>query len=402
MSTQLLILIQVVIFGLIGPPFALYIGGENSIYYYSLTHGRDLSYVIGAYLSLLYAVILLIVLYFFFIRNTFVKYQKKTFEPYSYGAYYKLWIVSIVGTLICMAILLYQVNFSHPFFSSLSLDVHDYAQRRQELGTEINFNIYNIGLHVFAVLALTISFYFLKSLWTSFFSSILFLIFASISLAKSPIFDAILHFLIVVGLIKAVKTRTLVLLTLALLPLMIILFYVASKESSYSVILQTITSRIFLGEFSSLPVYLETFREHTAPLCSLYPPYVKSFFALDVCELPGKIIVNEIFPENRDIMGVANTFFPGSAFAYFGMFGIVLSPLLVFLNFYVVVLLFSRIQKNFINVFFFGYFLYRLSAGIMLGISYYIFSGIHIILMLFILYLFVNQSVIHNKRFVRQ
>ena len=98
------------------------------------------------------------------------------------------------------------------------------------------------------------------------------------------------------------------------------------------------------------------------------------------------------------IAGVANTFFVGSAFAYFGKIGSIFSPFIVFGNFYLVTRLFEKLPRNFYTIFIFAYLLYRLTNSISSDIGYFIFSGIQIMIIFLIIIKFIPIITIYKNR----
>jgi hypothetical protein len=80
------------------------------------------------------------------------------------------------------------------------------------------------------------------------------------------------------------------------------------------------------------------------------------------------------------VAGVANTFFTGEAFAWAGYPGVILSPFIVMAHLAFYIYLFKRIKKTWLTVYVFSFFLYKVFIGIFGGISYFIFSSMHIIL----------------------
>jgi hypothetical protein len=88
------------------------------------------------------------------------------------------------------------------------------------------------------------------------------------------------------------------------------------------------------------------------------------------------------------VAGVANTFFTGEAFAWAGTLGVILSPLIIMAHLLFFIYLFGKIRKTWFSVYVFSFFLYKILIGIFGGISYFVFSSIHIILVGFLLFWF--------------
>jgi hypothetical protein len=97
-------------------------------------------------------------------------------------------------------------------------------------------------------------------------------------------------------------------------------------------------------------------------------------------------------------VGVANSFFIGEAYAVAGYIGVILSPFIVMANLTFFVYLFSRLKKNTFFIFLFAWFLFKTFDGIFGGISYFTFSGLHIILLCVLYYLFIYTFIKNTKK----
>ncbi len=103
------------------------------------------------------------------------------------------------------------------------------------------------------------------------------------------------------------------------------------------------------------------------------------------------------------VAGVANTFFTGEAFAWAGYPRVILSPFIIMVYVIFFIYLFMRIKKTWFTVYVFSFFFYKVFVGIFGGISYFILSSMHIILLAFIILLAVwhflrqkNISLFHR------
>jgi hypothetical protein len=96
------------------------------------------------------------------------------------------------------------------------------------------------------------------------------------------------------------------------------------------------------------------------------------------------------------VAGVANTFFTGEAFAWAGYLGVILSPFIIMAHVAFFIYLFGKLRKTWFSVYIFSFLLYKTFIGIFGGISYFIFSSIHIVIMAFLL-LLVSWNYLKNK-----
>ena len=173
------------------------------------------------------------------------------------------------------------------------------------------------------------------------------------------------------------------------------MFYYTSNSISFKLVFDALTARLFLGEFASLPTYFEIFNGKSASVMTLIPPYIQGILGIETKSISRIAIEHLISQDKHGIVGVANTMFVGSSYALMGKIGIILSPFVVFINYYIVTWLFSSLRKDLFSAFIFGYLLFRMSMNINSSIGYFIFSGVQIVLMLFFILKMMDQ--INNK-----
>jgi hypothetical protein len=375
-----LILLELIGFEVVGPPVA-YFFDDGGFFYNYLVRGRDIGLIFRSYIWMLYAIAVLVVLYWISIKRFALKYSQHPFTLEKYNRYYQMWFISVGLASICGVILFVQNGFKHPLLGAIGLSFEEFTVKRIGVSRAINMTIYNVGLHIFVAFAMVLSFFFIKKIWLSIITVIYFILFATFSLAKSPIIDTILELTFIYLLLKNISWKPLFVLLLSVI-LLGTFITISAKVNSFNIILISTLQRLFLGEFVDLPTYFEVFQTKHASILALLPPYIQSLFGINAMP-PSRIVVEySKGVSHLGLSGFVNTFFIGSAYAYFGMWGVLLSPLLVILNFYIVARIFTLLKKNIFTVFILGYLIFKLSHALFSDIGYFIFSSIQIILII--------------------
>jgi hypothetical protein len=179
-----------------------------------------------------------------------------------------------------------------------------------------------------------------------------------------------------------------------------VMYFLTRFATSISSLFTGITKRIFYGQISDLPHYFELFSKYKISFSALLPPYMANLFGIEGIKSASRLVMESTNPAavSQDIAGVANSFFVGEAYAVGGYTGVILSPFLVMANLAFFVYLFSGLKKNIFFIFLFAWFLFKTFEGIFGGISYFTFSGLHIILLSLFYCLFSYTFVKHAKR----
>jgi hypothetical protein len=139
--------------------------------------------------------------------------------------------------------------------------------------------------------------------------------------------------------------------------------------------------RVIWGQVADLPHYFNLFSTWHVPFVALLPPYVQTL--LGTSEPSAARLVMEFsnpLAVKAGVAGVANTLFVGEAYAFAGVAGVLFSPLLVAVQYAVVIWLFGVLRKDVVTVFLFGYLLDRMTAALFGGVSSFVFSAMHVVL----------------------
>ncbi len=375
-------MLQVAVLGIVGPPVALLLGG-NSFYYNYLVQGRDPAVVMRAWLWLVYAMFVLAVLYRGLLRNRLLAYAGKPVEHQTHTRYFRFWCLSIGAALACIFVLFAQNGFSDPWLSAASLNAQEFSARRIELAGSVNMVVFDVGLHIFIAFAMVTAFFFIKRPFVSLVTLVVFAALLTFNLAKSPVADTLMQLAMIYLLLRRASWKPVIFLFFGAAALGLLMFVISKTD--FTGVFEGFSARLFLGEFSDLPSYFRVFHNESVSLAAALPGYIQSLFHLHETDPARAVMVYITKAKNMDKAGVANTFFIGSAYAYLGDIGALLAPFLVFANFYLVTRIFTALRKNVFSVFMLGYLIYRLSNGFWSDIGYFLFSGIQISVIIFLL-----------------
>lgn len=397
MNPSHIIMLKILLFGLVGYPFACIFDKDG--YFFFLTKNVSDELVVKAYLWTIYAFVTMGIMYFALgVNRRIKKYQHIVMVPTSTRTYMRLWVLSFIAALVCLAVLFVQAGYSHPGFSAINMDMISYAIMRIEIAQRINANIYNIGLKIFTAFSLTIAMFLLRNFWLSAASIILFVVLATYSLAKSPMADTIVLLLFVYLLINRPSWRFIFSASLIIVLVGGLMYFMSGGVSDFNALWIAFTNRVIYGQFADLPYYLDLFAKRNIDLTSMFPPYIQSLFG-DSAVNASRLVVEYTNPDEvlMGAAGVANTVFIGEAYAWAGVIGVILAPFWVVVHFFIVTLVFTSLKKDIYKVFIFGYLLYRMTEALFGGFSYFIFSGIHIMLAAFLYTLIINLVIKRKK-----
>jgi hypothetical protein len=186
--------------------------------------------------------------------------------------------------------------------------------------------------------------------------------------------------------------------------LLIILLFSATKYTTFglSSLWNYVGVRILYGQVQDLPYYFKAFSDEKVNIRALMPSYVVKNQE-SAARVVGAYSIKKIYSREKEVrsylgvVGDANTFFTGEAYAWGGYLGVISSPLIVMANLVFFIYLFSKTKKTWFSVYIFSFLLYKVFIGIFGGISYFIFSSIHIVLMAFLLLLIFWHYLEHKN-----
>jgi hypothetical protein len=393
-----LTLLQILFFAIIGVPFAYIFDKEG--YFFWLIRNVPEAMALQSYYWVVYGFILIIILYYLSgLNKKILRYQSLNLTFIPYKKYKNIWLLSFSLACLCFMVVFAQSGFSHPGLSAIGLTHNEYAVQRISSGQLFNRSILNIGLGLFASFSMVIALFILKKPIISFITIILTLLLALFSLQKSIIADTILLITFVYLFIKPLPWKKLFIIgVLCLLPIGT-LWLISGGVSTMSMLSNSFSDRILYGQIGDLPYYFDLFEHDRLSSLSMLPPYIQSLYGEPVPSASQLVMeyTNPVAVANGTA-GVASTVFIGEAYAVGGILGIILSPFIIFLNYFIIINIFIRLPKTIYSVFVFGYLFNKMTQAMLNSFGYFVFSSIQIIMFLVLYFGVIYILAVKKKR----
>lgn len=344
----------------------------------------------------------------FKMKSLYLGFVSKSIKLYSFELGY-LKLIIIATTVICAIVLLYlymSIGFI-PFLKTLSVDSEiELFKLRTSISRSFPGNVYvkNIlGLNLIPILSFVWAAYLLnrKTLlnWFFFITTFLMSFFMlTYDIAKSPFLFYLQGFLFLyIYMNGKVNKKTLLKYGLLMLILLIIIYGLIVKRLDFDFLFSYnsgITGRIFINQISGLYPHLNIFPEKIDflgfdTLSSLLTNYPK--------ERSARLVLETVSPGwiEQGFGGVYNTLFMGEAWANFGWYGLLLSPLWVgfIIQTFFIALLKSR--KNPIVLSLLIYFSYR--SNVTGGFNEYVYNPINILVILILVLAYVFSKYFYQQ-----
>jgi hypothetical protein len=383
--------------------FLAIIGGTLIIIFYREGMGYiyyDKGYPFISYFSILYASLVLGAISFGLgLRKRLLVYATRICLTPSTSILLLCWCFTFFAAFGCFILVFVQAGMEHPMISALrSENVFQIATIRSEIAKTIDMRVYNLGLLFLLPLNLIISVLLVRKILFSVASVFLLFLLGTFTLAKAPVAYVLIFVLIFRMLCFPLYLKS-AFKYLSVIVLSFILLFISTGYAGFNIrsVVKNIGDRILYGEILDLPYYFEVFSNQKVSLKSLMPPYIVSG-QKPAARIVAEYSINKRFSRKpldskeeeamyARVAGVANTFFTGEAFAWAGYLGIILSPFIIMAHLTFFIYLFGKIRKTWFSVYIFSFLLYKTFIGIFGGISYFIFSSIHIILIAFLVLL---------------
>lgn len=395
-----LILLKIVIMGLLGIPFAYFFDKGGYAYYFTRKLGSE-NFILISYLYTLYAFMVMAILYYVLgLKRKIKVYMNKKVVHLAKHHYEWAWLITFLLACACFAYIFIQTGGRHPAFEALRSGYSEIQVMRHNISLTVNMNVYNLGFKFFLPINIIIALFFLRKRSLSLISLLLFVLMSTFALEKGLIVSTIILIVIFRVLISEIPFKKLLYYGFLSLFLISVMYFLTKFATSFPSLFTGIIRRIFYGQISDLPHYFELFSNNNISFSSLLPPYIANLFGIEGIITASRLVMEHTNPAAASLgtVGVANSFFIGEAYAVAGDMGVILSPFIVMANLTFFVYLFSGFKKNIFFVFLFSWFLFRIFDGIFGGISYFTFSGIHIILLCLFYYLFSYTFVKNAKK----
>lgn len=212
------------------------------------------------------------------------------------------------------------------------------------------------------------------------------------SLSKSPFLNFLIGFLFLAVLMNGkVKIKTLVItFSFVIVILVLVYIYVAGASSIEQLFIthnnQSITWRIILGQISNFYAHLSIFPDSHPHLDLVNASsFLSSIFGVEKIEPAARIVMRHITPEGVAMgqAGNACTLFIGEAWAFWGITGIILTPIYVGFFIQTLYIIFLRAKKTPVFLGLFAYLCYRL--GVSKGVFCFIYNPPLIMLLMVVI-----------------
>lgn len=376
--------------------------GMGYIYY-------DKGYPFISYLSILYASLVIGAISIGMgLRKRLLNYATTNCLTPSASILSFCWYFTFFATIGSFIWVFVQAGMEHPIVSALrSKNVFEIATIRSDIAKTIDMRVYNLGLLLLLPLNLIISVLLLRKILLSVASVLLLFLLGTFTLAKAPLAYVLIFVLTFRMLYSTLHLRGAI-KYLSITIFCLILLFVSTGYARLNIqsVARNIGHRILYGQILDLPYYFEVFSENKVGLKSLMPPYIVGD-QKSVARMVGEYSIKKRFLrkplDNKEeealyarVAGVANTLFVGEAFAWGGYPGVILSPFIVMAHLTFLIFLFSKVKKTWFTVYMFSFFLFKIFIGIFGGISYFIFSSMHIVLIAFLL-LLISWRYLESK-----
>lgn len=386
--------------GLIGIPFAYLFDKGGYVYYFTRKLDNE-NFILISYLYTLYAFLVIVILYYGFgLKKKMRVYIDKKIVHLAKHHYELAWLITLIFTFACFVYIFIQTGGRHPALEAIRSDYFQIQVLRENVSSAINMNIYNLGFKFFLPINIIISLFFLRRLFLFLLSLLLFVLLSTFGLEKGLIVSTIILIIFFRILISEIPFKKLLQYGLISLFLISVMYFLTKFAISIPSLFSGIARRIFYGQVMNLPHYFELFSNQKISFSCLLPPYIANLFGIEGIKASSRLVMEHIDPVavSQGMAGVANSFFIGEAYAFAGHIGVILSPFIVMANLTFFVYFFSRLKKNIFFIFLFAWFLFKTFNGISSGISYFTFSGMHIILLSVFYYMFSYTFVKNAKK----
>jgi len=393
-----LILLKILVMGMLGIPFAYFFDPTNYVFRFAGKLSSESS-VLKAYLAALYGFFVMAVLYYGLgLKKKMARYRAKEMVHLKASSYHWLWSVTFFLAAACFVFVFIQARGRHPALAALRADAFEIKAIRYQVGTSIQMTVFNFGLKFLIPLNMITALFFMKKRLFFFASILLFLLMGTFVLEKSPIVSLIVILIFFKMLMSGFSTKQFVFYGTVAFFLLSLMYFITKFATDVPSLFASMTPRIFYGQISDLPAYFDLFSQRRIGAQALLPPYLTGVLGLKTASA-SSLVMAYTNPEavSQEIAGVANSFFVGEAYAIGGILGVAASPFVVMANLGFFIYFFSRLKKNIFFLFLFSWFLFKTFDGVFGGISYFTFSGFHLVLLL-LFYFFLSLTFVKQAK----
>lgn len=342
-------------------------------------------------------------------KKSFLSFYKSEFdiEDYDNSYFYLiliiiLFFIFVIDLFVILQSPMYNYIFKENFSSEYirnSRSIFDTSSNISIIIKNLTYGLVSIFSYIILIIYLQIK----KKKWLILFLCyfILTCILASLSGSKSGLAYNFLPIIFIYNLYNKRKTILNVILFIFIIFSIILFYFIVG----YKVEINNIFSpsqplgRLLFGQILGLPYYYDIFPKEYKFLLGLNLPFLR-FFGYQYLT-SARIVMIFLSPDKylfSTAYGVNNTLFIGDAYANFGFFGIILSPIYVSILYQYFFILLLKSKKKVINVGFIMYILYILSKSITGGfISEYIMNTHLILVSIFFFFILFFYKLLRKR-----
>jgi len=335
------------------------------------------------------------------------KFQKKNITDCPDAKVVRLWFVSATAIIALCLVAYVRMGFRIPLLMAVSMSGLDALSLRFEssnaIGTEIvvlcqylflPFNtliVFGIATKRHPLLMLgTVGLYLLVGLFT---------------LERSTLVIPVLVYFAARMSLKPMQWTSLLrpfLIALGLSGSMVAFSHFGSTKDLGS-LMSLFVGRLVHGQWLGLPAYLWHYNNMSIELSSVVHPYLKALFQLKDTVTPGTELMMTIYPAAvaSDTVGNIPTLFIGEAYAIGGwlMVGFAIVHVILFIG--TCAWMFTKIRKTPATCVLYGIVVVKISMGLVLGYSMFMFSALTVLVCVILFYVLLLTVCNQNTHFAK-
>lgn len=396
------------VFFRMGLSYPIHLVFPSTLYRYVELYGGGEQYTIQAFFLTIGILIILIILYKYgSLKSYATEFQVRHLERRSQKHYVKIWFWLGAVIMLNAGILFWQSGFTLPLLQGISLDRTSYLILRSEYSGLLNMSLANINLHLLATTHLFVSFICIRrAIGYRLASIVIFLIASSFSLARGFILSGFLilafsYLAYQPFSAKLTKKGVKIALWVFFMLFLSYALILYSTKESFSFALSILFDRLLHGQWLGMPLYLYFFQDSHASSLTLLHPLIANILGVTMPSTPGREMMMYINPAGVEAGSAGNvpTFFVGEAYALWGWYGVFASVVYVYLFLHFSGFVFHRMKKTYLSCCLYGWVAYKVSSGLMVGVSAFLIAGLPaIILTLFLITILLNRYRVSFRR----
>lgn len=329
------------------------------------------------------------------------RFQLRSIQRRNDATVIKLWALTSLAILLLCFMAYARMKFTVPLILARNLDAIDYTllrfQTGESIGTEIIVLCQYVLLPVNALAVFGIAAK--RHSWLRLGTVALYLLVGLFTLERSALVIPVLVFLAARMSLEPLRWTALLrpLIVCMVLSSSMVVFSLTEYATDLRTFLSIFIGRLIHGQWIGLPLYLSYYRDKSIELSAVIHPYLKSLFGLKDTITPGSELMMEFFPTTVSMGAVGNipTLFIGEAYAIGGwvMVCIAIFHVILFMN--ICAWMFTQLPKTPITCVLYGVIIVKISMGLVLGYSMFMFSLLTLLVLMVFLNIFI-RNIIHH------